>query len=208
MAEILSLIAGWITGFLMSFGLWGVFLALALEAACIPIASEVFLLFGGFLVAQGTFGLLETALAGTAGFVAGSLFPYYVGRRHGRAILGQGGRFFFAREGELDKVEGWFERYGVRAVLLGRWIPVVRDFISIPAGHAGVPLARFAVYTAIGSFPWIIGVTWAGALLEAEWRSLLDVLAKANRVVWAMFGITVTTLILRRYMVKRRAASQ
>jgi len=207
MAELISLIAAWITGFLMSAGLWGVFLALALEAACIPIASEVFLLFGGFLVAQGKFGLLETALAGTAGFVAGSFFPYYVGRRYGRAVLGHGGRFFFAREADLAKVETWFERHGMRAVLLGRWIPVVRDFISLPAGHAGVPIFRFAGYTAIGSFPWILGVTWAGALLEAEWKSLLHVLAKANRLVWAMFLVTVTTFALRRLMLRRRAAS-
>lgn len=206
MAEILSVIAQWIMAFLMNVGLLGVFLALAIESACIPITSEVFLLFGGFLVAQGKFGLLETSLAGTAGFTVGALFPYYVGRRHGKAILGKGGRFFFASEGELDRVEEWFERHGARAVLLGRSIPLVRDFISLPAGHSGVPLFRFLAYTALGSFPWIFAITWVGTLLEAEWSSFLGVLEKANRMIWALIAVTATAFFVRRYRLRRRTA--
>lgn len=202
MAELISVIADWITQFLLSVGLLGVFLALAIESACIPISSEVFLLFGGFLVARGEFGLLGTALAGTAGFVAGSLFPYYVGRRHGKMILGQGGRFFLASAGELDKVEAWFERYGYRAVLLGRFVPLVRDFISLPAGHARMPLGRFLLYTALGSFPWILGVTYAGSVLQSRWEAALDVLRQVNQVVIALLLLGLVALIVRK--VRRR----
>ena len=206
MAEIVGLIADWIMQFLMSVGLWGVFLALAIEAACIPITSEVFLLFAGFLVAKGQFGLVETALVGTAGFVMGSLIPYYLGRKHGRAILGNGGRFLFASERDLDRVEEWFSRHGGRAVLIGRLIPVVRDFISLPAGHTGVKIGKFIPYTALGAFPWIFGVALVGFMLESQWHTLLDVIEDGSMYAWIFIGLLVLALVARKMWHRARGA--
>lgn len=205
MAELLQLVSDWIVAFLQQVGLWGIFLALLIESACIPITSEVFLLFGGFLVAKGEFGLLAASLAGTAGFVVGSLLPYYVGRKHGKAILGRGGRFFFASENELDRVEAWFVRHGSRAVLIGRFIPLVRDFISLPAGHAGMPIGKFMLYTAMGTFPWIFGITYAGSLLESEWSKILDMVARGNRIILSLIVFLLIVLLVRRFRHQRSA---
>lgn len=206
MAEIIRVIADWIMLFLQSVGLWGVFLALAIESACIPITSEAFLLFAGFLVAQGVFDLPTVVAAGVAGFTVGAFLPYYLGRRHGARILGAGGRFFFASEHELNKVEAWFERHGYRAVLLGRLVPVVRDFVSLPAGHARMPLGQFILYTALGSFPWIFAATLLGRYLESEWPTLLSLIERGNRLILIVILSLLALLVVRSFWLRRKPA--
>lgn len=148
--------------------------------------------------------MASVVAAGLAGFVFGSFLPYYVGLKHGERILGVGGRFFFASEKELDKVEAWFERYGDRAVMIGRVIPVVRDFISLPAGYVRMSLFRFIVYTIVGSFPWIFGATLVGYLLEGEWNTILDGIEKGNRWILIFIGVTLCLLIIRSVWLRRR----
>lgn len=204
---VVETVAGWLVTFLRETGYLGVFLALAIESACIPISSEIFLLFAGFLAAQSELSVAGVALSGTLGFATGALLPYYVARKHGRALLQGKSRFFLARDKDLERVEGWFERYGPRAVFIGRLIPLVRDFISLPAGLARMPLPRFLVYTFAGSFPWILGVTIAGSLLQAHWTRLLGLVDIGNRAVLILLVLLAVAFGLWRWLRKLRRNS-
>ncbi|HEX6971585.1 MAG TPA: DedA family protein, partial [Limnochordia bacterium] len=138
--------------------------------------------------------LAGVTAAGVAGFAAGSLVPYYLARRHGRALLNGRRRWFVVRSEDLARVERWFERYGPRAVLIGRLIPIVRDFISIPAGLAAMPLLRFIAYTMVGSLPWIFLVALAGQFLEAHWQRLLEWVEVGNQAVLIVLALLVIAL--------------
>lgn len=142
-------------------GYLAVLLLMTLESACVPIPSEVVMLFGGALagglVIAGVhlqLNVAGVALAGAAGNLIGSLIAYAVGRYAGRAAIERWGRWVRIRPHDLDRADAFFERRGDLAVLVGRVLPVVRTFISLPAGIARVPVVRFAVLTTIGSLPW------------------------------------------------------
>lgn len=207
MIGVVETVAGWLIIFVRETGYVGVFLALAIESACIPISSEIFLLFAGFLTAQSELSVAGVAVSGALGFTTGALLPYYVARKHGRALLQGKSRFFLARHKDLERVEGWFERYGPRAVFVGRLIPVVRDFISLPAGLARMPLLRFLVYTFAGSFPWILGVTIAGRLLQAHWTRLLGLINIGNQALIILLVVLAIAFGLWRWRRKPRRNS-
>lgn len=143
---------------------------MALESACIPLPSEIIMPFGGYLVWSGQLHLWGVVLAGTLGNVAGSLAAYYVGLYGGRAAIERYGRYVHLSRRHVEQAERWFAKRGSVSVLIGRVLPVVRTFISLPAGMARMPLGQFALYTFIGSLPWVYVLTWAGVVLGREWE--------------------------------------
>lgn len=196
-AAVIQWIADLILRLLQSMGYWGVFLAMFIESACIPISSEVVLLFAGFLVRKGQFSLTGMAFSAALGFALGSLVPYTLGRVYGRAVLAITGRFFFTSQNEIDKVENWFSRYGEMAILFTRIIPVVRDFISFPAGSSRMPIWRFLPYTFFGILPWTYFVVYLGSVLGAHWDEVIGVFAAGNSIVLWILISAVLILFLR-----------
>lgn len=154
----------------MTWGYVAIFCAMLLESACIPLPSEVIMPFGGFLAAVGHFNFWGVVLAGTAGNVAGSLVAYYVGRFGGRRLLLRYGSYIRLNSRHLDKAEQWFQGRGEISVLIGRVLPIVRTFISLPAGMGKMRVSRFVIYSAMGSLPWVYVLTWAGSDLGHNWR--------------------------------------
>ena len=163
--------------FIATYGYVAIFLLMLLESACIPVPSELIMTFGGALAAGAVPGtklnLAGVIIAGVAGNVAGSYVAWAVGRYGGQPALRRWGRRLRIREHDLDRATAWFDRYGPRAVLIGRLLPVVRTFISLPAGIAGMDPARFGIYTTLGCIPWTAALAYAGYAVGANWHSIV-----------------------------------
>ena len=165
-------ISGYITDFITWVGYAGIFLLMTLESACIPIPSEITLPFSGFAIQQGNLNFWLVVLAGTFGCLAGSIISYYVGYYGGRPILERYGKYILIQRHELDRADLWFAKYGNKAVFFSRLLPIVRTFISLPAGIARLEIKRFIVYSFLGSVPWCIALTYAGIILGNNWGLL------------------------------------
>lgn len=164
--------------FIATYGYLAVFLLMLAESACIPIPSELIMLFGGALAAGAVAGthldLAFVIVAGVAGNLAGSYLAWAVGRYGGQAALHRWGRRLKLREHDLDKASAWFNKYGPAAVGLGRVLPVIRTFISLPAGIAAMSPVRFGIYTTVGCIPWTAALAWAGYAVGGHWQTIAD----------------------------------
>jgi len=175
-----------------------------LESACVPIPSEVTMLFGGALTTAAFAGsgneldLWAVIVAGTVGNLVGSWLAYWAGASGGRQLVDRYGRYLLVRPHEVDKAEAWFERRGEAAVFVSRLLPVVRTFISLPAGIARMPFWRFTLYTVVGCLPWCAALAWLGAVLGERWENVEDIL---QPVAWA---IAVAILVALVIVVRRR----
>src|SRR6187200_1751681 len=195
-----------ITSVIGDYGLYAVF-GLMLVDAILPAASELVMLYAG-AVAAGAFAghnvtflgaeidstfwaYIAIATAGTVGYVIGSLIGWGIGYYGGRPFLERRGRWFHITPDRLDRAEAWFARYGDWAVLLGRVMPVVRSFISIPAGVLEMPLARYTVLTAVGSAVWCFGLAGAGVALGSSWEHFHEQWRYADYVVVLALGLGV-----------------
>ncbi|HEX4288666.1 MAG TPA: DedA family protein [Trebonia sp.] len=181
--------------FITQYGYLAVFVLMLAESACIPVPSELIMLFGGALAAGAVAGahpsLVGIIIAGVLGNVAGSYVAWAVGRYAGQAAVRRWGRRVGIREGEVDRAAAWFERHGSTAVLVGRLVPVVRTFISLPAGFAAMPPVRFGVYTTLGCIPWTAALGIAGYALGANWQSVAN---GFHGPTYAIAGIIVAAL--------------
>lgn len=171
-SSILSWLASLIINFISSTGYLGVAVLSALESACIPVPSEVIVPFSGYLVSAGRFSFLAVALWATLGNLVGSLAAYFVGYWGGRPFIRQWGKYIFLRQEEIDNADKWFLRYGSIAVFFSRLLPIVRTFISLPAGIGRMRLSKFITFTFLGSLPWNFGLAYIGLKLGENWKSL------------------------------------
>lgn len=169
LVELISLIA---TYLIDQFGITGLFLGMVLESACIPLPSEVIMLTGGFFVAKGIFSFWEVVAAGVVGNLVGSIFIYWVGANGARSLLEKYGKYIFLNLKHLEKSEAWFAKYGEWAAFIGRNLPFIRTFISLPAGIARMKFSRFCLFTFIGCLPWNIALTYLGYSLGANWTEV------------------------------------
>lgn len=161
--------------FIDSWGYVAVAVLMAAENACIPIPSELILGFAGFLIYEERMTLLGATIAGMIGGMAGSIFAYYVGYYGGRPFVDKYGKYFLIKKSHVDIAQRWFDKYGVKAVFFSRMLPVVRTFISLPAGFARVDMKKFLFYTFLGSLPWTLLILGIGMLLGENWKKMLDV---------------------------------
>ena len=169
---LLSSVAVIITNLIAASGYWGVGALMAVGTACVPIPSEIVMAFAGFLVSQGRFDFWVTVGAGTAGCVVGSAVAYWLGYWGGRPLVTRYRRYLLISARDLERADVWFERYGDPAVFFSRFIPLVRAFISLPAGIARMPFGRFCLYTFLGSVPWCWGLTYIGVRLGTRWEEI------------------------------------
>jgi membrane protein DedA with SNARE-associated domain len=142
------------------------------------------------------------ALAGVLGNVVGSWFWYGVGWKLGRAPLDRYGKFVGVTSADIDKVELWWSRQGTKAVLFGRLIPMVRAFISLPAGIERMPAGRFTLFSALGFLPWVFALTAVGYLLGENWNSIVGEFNLASYVIVGLIVVAAAVFLIRR----RRAA--
>lgn len=191
--------------FVRTAGLPGIFLLMAVSSACIPVPSEVVMLFAGFVVADHSASgsahhltMVGIVLAGLIGTMVGSWIAYAVGRGGRLELLERHGDKVHMGPAQIDRADRWFQRHGEQIVLYGRLIPVIRAFVSLPAGIARMPLARFTILTLIGSIPWVLGFALAGHALGGEWKTVRHALEYVDYILLALIVLGVGYLIVRR----------
>jgi membrane protein DedA with SNARE-associated domain len=193
------------------YGYLAVFVLMLAESACIPVPSEVIMMFGGALAAGAVPGahpsLVGVFAAGVLGNVAGSYISWAVGKYAGQAAIRRWGRRVGIREHEIDKATVWFERHGTLAVLVGRVIPVIRTFISLPAGFAEMPAGVFGLYTTLGAIPWTAVLAILGYALGANWEHVANDFHGPTYAIAGILVIAVVVVIVRRRRAKAAAAS-
>ncbi len=170
-------------------GYWGVGIGMAIESANIPLPSEVILPFGGYLVHTGRLDFWGTVMAGTVGGTLGSIGSYYLGIKGGRPFLHKYGRYIGISERKLVLADYWFARYGEATVFFTRLLPIVRTFISLPAGIARMNFKKFVIYTFLGSLPWSILLVYVGYALGQNWQAIKPWFHRLDFLVAALLGM-------------------
>jgi membrane protein DedA with SNARE-associated domain len=169
--DTISTLVAFIVAVIADAGYFGVVVLMAIESACIPLPSEIIMPFAGYLVSLGHFSLIGAATAGAVGCNIGSTIAYLVAAHGGRSAFERWGKYVLVRHEELDRAEHFFARYGAATVFVGRLLPVIRTFISFPAGLARMPMLKFQIYSFIGSWPWCFALAYVGATLGQRWNS-------------------------------------
>ncbi len=183
MVELVSYISEWALAVIKKTGYAGIFLLSALESAAIPIPSEVVVPFSGFLAVSGEFNIWLIILTATMANLAGSIILFWIGRSGGRWILERYGKFVLIHKHDMERGDKWFAKYGSKAVFWSRMLPVVRTFISLPAGVSGMKFSKFCLLTFWGSLPWNAGLALVGYKTGENWDILHDYFRSADVVI-------------------------
>ena len=178
--------------FIASTSYAGVFVLMTLESACIPLPSEVTMPFAGFLVSQGALNFWLVVVAGGLGNLVGSLIAYYVGLALEdtvlRTFIRKHGKWVLMSEHDYELAEVWFRRHGEIVVFVSRLLPIIRTFISLPAGVARMNVTRFCIYTITGSLLWSTLLTYIGVQLGDHWHQLSE--------IWHQFDIVISVILI------------
>ncbi|OGM91876.1 hypothetical protein A2755_00735 [Candidatus Wolfebacteria bacterium RIFCSPHIGHO2_01_FULL_48_22] len=201
-ATILEWLASLVISVIDAIGYVGIFLLMVLDSFNIPIPSEVTMPFSGFLASKGSFSFWLVVLAGTVGSYIGSVASYYLA---GWLITNRKKLFlhFILNDAFLEEANAWFVRYGSASIFFGRIIPIVRTFISLPAGLGRVPFRKFTYYTIAGSLMWSIFLTYIGWILGENWEHIRDYFHRFDIVVAVLIGAGVAWWAYRHFRVKR-----
>lgn len=209
-AGLIERLALFTTAAISAMGYGGVVLLMGIESACIPLPSEIIMPFAGYLAYRGEFTLHGAALAGAVGCVAGSIPAYYVGKYGGRPAIERWGRYVLVSHREIELADRLFARWGQWVVLGGRLLPVIRTFIAFPAGVARMNMARFLVYTFVGSYPWCLALAWVGMKLGERWNQdqrLKDAFHRFDLAVGVALAAFVAWFVWHKVRERRRAAA-
>ena len=178
-------------------GLAGVFALMTAESACVPIPSEAIMLFAGFNVSEGSLSLWGIVVAGVLGNLAGSLIAYTAGY-YGRLELLDRNRVIHINRRHLEWADRWFERHGSATVFFTRMLPIIRTFISLPAGVARMPVGRFIAFTLAGCIPWVLMLAIVGREVGDRWDDWRDNLHYVDYAVVAAIVVGAAYLLIRR----------
>jgi membrane protein DedA with SNARE-associated domain len=179
----------------------GVIALMAIESACIPLPSELIMPLAGWMLIKdrglGWEWLILAGLFGAIGNTIGSLIAYYVGARGGRPFIEKYGKYILVSHHDLDLADRFFARWGMITVFASRLLPVVRTFISFPAGVSRMPVWRFTIYSFAGSFPWSLGLAAAGYALGENWEDLRAWMRPADIPIIIIMGALVAWYVYR-----------
>lgn len=173
-AEILDFIAQIITSTIDHIGYTGVFLLMLVESCGVPMPSEIIMPFSGFAVTAGKMNFWLVAILGALGNLMGSAIAYWIGWRGGRPALEKYGKYLLISHHDLNTADRWFARHGEATVFFSRLLPVVRTYISFPAGVAKMNFRKFSLYTFMGALPWCILFTWLGVKMGNNWELIRE----------------------------------
>jgi membrane protein DedA with SNARE-associated domain len=196
------------TGLVTSSGYVAVFGLSVLQSCCVPTSSELTLGFAGVLAAEGKLSLPGVIAAGVAGEIVGALIAWVIGRTGGRAFVDRFGRYILLSHHDLDRAEAWYARHPRWGVFGSRLLPVIRNFVALPAGMAEVPLLRFTVLTALGSLIWDSAMAGIGYGVGARWRSVMHGFTDAGYLLGALAVIAIALLITHRYRSYKKATAE
>ncbi|MBN9562123.1 MAG: DedA family protein [Alphaproteobacteria bacterium] len=205
--NLIAAVAAWIVAVVSAAGYSGVAALMAIESACIPLPSEIIMPFAGYIASTGRFSLPLAATAGAIGCNIGSTIAYAVGFYGGRPFVERWGRFVLLSGEDLQRAERFFARFGNAAVFIARLLPVVRTFISLPAGMARMRQLPFQFYTFVGSWLWCFALAYVGYELGRRWESdprLRAVLHSMDAVIIGVIVLGAAWLVISRLRRRRR----
>lgn len=201
----------------ISTGYLGIILAMAIESCCIPLPSEIVMPLAGFFVATsaatatGRLSLVGVALAGTAGCLIGSAVAYGIGATGGRPLLLKYGRYILISQADSDRADRWFAKFGAPVAFFSRLLPVVRTYISLPAGISRMNFGKFMLYTFLGSLPWSFALAYLGyafgPALQQKMTELSNIFHGLDIVIVLVF-VALVALYVRRHLKHDRAARE
>ncbi len=204
LAFIDQIVLPFLTSLYAAVGYAGVFVAMTIESAMIPIPSELILPFAGFLVSDPSaveplthagWNYWLVVVVATLGNTTGSLIAYAIGACGGRPFLERYGRFLLIRPHEIELAERFFDRYGAPTAFISRLLPIVRTFISFPAGVARMPVRRFVLYSTLGALPWSMLLVFAGQQLGARWADIRHALQPFDLAI-AVLAVAAVVLFV------------
>ena len=189
-------------------GYSGVALLMGIESAAVPLPSEIIAPFAGYLVYTGRFSLLGVALAGGVGSAVGSAITYWIGYSGGRPFIERYGKYFLISKHDLDIADKFFARYGNASTFIGRLLPIVRTFISIPAGIARVPFWSFLFYSFVGSCIWTWLLAFAGMKLGENWSGIRSRLHGFDTAIGLLLIVGLIWFIYRHFKNSKESVSK
>src|SRR5579885_750781 len=199
-----------ITNLYVTFGLAGIVLAMAIESCCIPLPSEIVMPLAGYMVFKypTQFSLIGVGIAGAVGCVLGSAAAYGIGAAGGRPLLLKYGRYILISKADSDRADRWFARWGAPVAFFSRLLPVVRTYISLPAGISRMNYWQFLFYTLLGSLPWTFALAWIGMQLgdKIDKATQLSTVFHGLDVVILVLFVTAVALYIYRHIKRDRAA--
>jgi membrane protein DedA with SNARE-associated domain len=207
LASITDKLATFATNVVGDLGLPGVFLLMTLESMCIPIPSEATMLFAGFNVHNGEYSLFAVTAVGVLANLLGSWIAYAVGYYGRLELVERHGNKLHIKQSHLDWADNWFERYGDATVFFTRMLPIIRTFISLPAGVARMPFWRFTALTVAGCVPWVFLLGFIGKQAGDNWDQWKDSLHYVDYAVAATILLGIAYLLIRRRGSKDKPAA-
>ncbi|MGB8658358.1 MAG: DedA family protein [Candidatus Zixiibacteriota bacterium] len=204
---ILEPIGRWVIIVISQLGYAGIIITMGIESACIPLPSEIIMPFSGYLVFTGRFSLWGASVAGALGCVVGSVAAYCVGIWGGRPFIQRYGKYVLLSSKDLATADHFFEKHGEWAIFFSRLLPVIRTFISLPAGVARMSFVKFAVYTFIGSLPWCFMLAYVGKIMGQNWMSIKVYFRRADILIVAILVLTVVYFLYRHLKPEKRTES-
>ena len=194
-----------VTNLVASSGYAAIFILSVLQSCCVPTSSELTLGFAGVLAAEGKLSLPAVIAVGVAGEIVGAYIAWAVGRYGGRAFVARYGRYVLMSTHDLDRAQGWYERHERWGVFGSRLLPVIRNFVAVPAGVAEVPLVRFGILTALGSLLWDGAMALIGYEIGGSWRSIMKGFSDAGYLLGAAAVAAVAFVVWHRWRAFHRA---
>jgi membrane protein DedA with SNARE-associated domain len=195
------------TNFVTSWGYLAIFVLSVLQSCCVPTSSELTLGFGGVLASEGKLSLPGVIAAGVAGEVVGAYIAWLIGRTGGRAFVDRYGKYVLLTHHDLDRAEAWYARHSRWGVFGSRLIPVIRNFVALPAGVAEVPLVRFGVLTFFGSLIWDGAWALIGYQLGSSWHSIMHGFSDAGYLLLGLAVLAIVVFLAHRYRSYRGASA-
>ena len=196
---IISFLVYWITYIIDLTGYAGIFLLMLLESAGAPIPSEIIMPFSGFLIASGKLNFWAVVLIGTVANLIGSIFAYLGAILGGRPMLEKWGKYLLISRRDLDLADRWFKKYGELTIFFSRLVPLLRTFISFPAGVARMNFKKFCFYTFLGSLPWVWLFTWLGVKMGENWELIRKKIEAFDIFILAIAVLIVVWYIKRHF---------
>jgi len=205
--DIIDMLAQFVISTIDHVGYIGIFLLMLLESCGIPMPSEVIMPFSGFLVADGKMLFWLIVAMGTLGNLVGSLLAYWIGYRGGRPLIEKYGKYILISKHDLDLADSWFKKYGDWTVFFGRLLPVIRTYISFPAGISKMDVKRFSVYTTLGALPWTALFACLGVKMGNNWDLIREKLHNFDLAIGILVVACIVLYILRHIKHSKREAS-
>jgi membrane protein DedA with SNARE-associated domain len=200
---VLEAFAHWVEDIVRAFGYPGIFVLITLESTLVPIPSELVMPLAGYMASQGEFSLPVILVINTSAALLGSGLCYWIGVVGGKPFLSKYGKYFLIRQHDIDRTEAFFAKHGNKTILIGRFLPVIRHVISVPAGIARMPLRGFFLQTFLGATIWGGTLILLGYYVGANWEAFAGTLKRVDLLIGIILVLALVALGIR-FVVRRR----